>query len=78
MLYVILALVAALVVEALAFGGIIRSLVRQQARERDLLVNQMCSLAGKPWQDPPSHVVHERPEPELALVDPSQWSEDDL
>lgn len=54
MLYVALALVAAVVVETLAFAALIRAQIRQAARERDLLVNQVCSLAGKPWQPPPS------------------------
>ena len=77
MLYVALALVVALIVVTLAFSAVIRSLVRQQARERDLLVNQMCNLAGKPWQPAPLP-VHEAPEPDLSFVSPEQWMEDEL
>lgn len=78
MLYLSLTLAVVPAVVAVAFAQVIRSLVRQQARERDLLVNQMCSLAGRPWQPAPSHVVHDRPEPDLSFVSPEQWPEDDL
>lgn len=54
MLYVALALVGCLAVVSISFASITRWLVRQQARERELLTNQLCNLAGRPWQDPPS------------------------
>jgi hypothetical protein len=31
-----------------------RGLVRQQARERELLLNQIMHLAGRTWQSPPA------------------------
>jgi len=71
---------AALAVLALAIylcAAMVRGLVRQQARERELLLNQIMHLAGRTWQPPPS------PEPADAfeeddtviLVDPAQLPE---
>ena len=54
MLYVALAAVAATCLVTLAFSALLRSQLRQAARREDLLVNQVCSLAGRPWQSPPS------------------------
>lgn len=54
MLYVALAAVAANAFIVFILGAALRAQIRQAARERDLLVNQVCSLAGKPWQTPPS------------------------
>jgi len=50
------ALVEALAIVALAvvFAGLVRSLLRQQARERDLLLNQIMHLAGRTWEPPPA------------------------
>ena len=50
------ALVEALAIVALAvvFAGLVRSLLRQQARERDLLLNQIMHLAGRTWAPPPA------------------------
>jgi len=62
MLYVALASIAALVVVTISFAGVIRWGIRQQARERELLVNQLCALSGRPWQEPPAW--HPTPEPE--------------
>jgi hypothetical protein len=48
--------VAALFVLALAISvvsSLFRGLVRQQARERELLLNQIMHLAGRTWQPPP-------------------------
>jgi hypothetical protein len=53
-IYVVLAAFAAVVVEALACARIIASQARSHARREDLLVNQLCSLAGKPWEPPPA------------------------
>jgi hypothetical protein len=53
-LYVCLALAAALVVVVVAFVGLIRSMSRAAARREDLLVNQLCNLAGAPWQKAPA------------------------
>ena len=68
--------VAALLVLALAIysaGSLFRGLVRQQARERELLLNQIMHLAGRTWQPPP---VPDEPYPldevETVILDPSQ------
>lgn len=53
MLYVALALAVAIAVVAITFASVIRWLIRQHARERDLLINQLLNLAGRPWRDPP-------------------------
>lgn len=54
MTYVALAEAFAIVVVAVVFGNALRITQRQAARDRDLLVNQLCALAGRPWQEPPS------------------------
>jgi len=54
MLYVALAEAALLLAVIVMFAGLIRSLTRAHARREDLLLNQMCNLAGKPWQQAPS------------------------
>jgi hypothetical protein len=54
MLYVALAEAALLLAVIVMFAGLIRSLTRAHARREDLLLNQMCNLAGKPWQQPPA------------------------
>lgn len=51
---VALALAAVTLVCVLGFAGVLRSLVRQHARERDLLINQIMHLSGKTWSPPPS------------------------
>ena len=43
-----------LAVSTVVFASIVRSLVRQAARERDLLLNQLMHLAGRTWQEPPA------------------------
>jgi hypothetical protein len=60
MIYVALALVAANAGLVAAFANLLRSQQRSQARERDLLLNQVMHLSGKPWQPAPAD---ERPEP---------------
>lgn len=65
MIYVALAEAAVLAVACLSFTGIIRWQIRQAARERELLVNQVCALAGRPWQEPPAMVYEPEREPEL-------------
>ncbi len=67
MMYVALLEGVAIIATALSFAGVVRWLVRQQARERDLLVNQLCALAGRPWREPPAWHPEEREEP-LSLV----------
>lgn len=67
MLYVALAEAAVLAVVCVTFAGLLRAQIRQAARREDLLVNQLCNLAGRPWQDPP-HVPAPALEEELALI----------
>ena len=79
MIYVALAALAATVFNALAFARVISSQARAHARREDLLVNQLCALAGKPWEPPPAREAKaEKPsplvrnldqQPELSLVE---------
>ena len=55
MVYVAGSLVVALCVVTIAFTGILRWTIRQHARERERLVDQLCHLSGRTWNDPPSH-----------------------
>lgn len=62
--------VAAVLAETLtvfAFLRVQRSTSREAARERDRLVNQLCNLAGRPWEPAPAD-DYEVPQPEPALV----------
>jgi hypothetical protein len=66
---------AALLVLALAVysaGMVVRSLVRQQARERELLLNQIMHLSGRTWQQPPAPEAQAVDEDTVVMVDPSQ------
>jgi len=54
MLYVALAEAVVLGIAFISFASILRWGIRQQARERELLVNQVCALSGRPWQEPPA------------------------
>lgn len=54
MTVVAVALVALLAVTVLLSARERRSLVRQQARERELLLNQIMHLAGRTWTPPPA------------------------
>ena len=69
MLYLALAEAALLLVVVTVFAGIVRSLIRQHARREDLLLNQMCNLAGKPWQSAPAN-EREQQEP----AEPRYWT----
>jgi hypothetical protein len=53
MTLVALALAAALILSVLGLAGVLRSLIRSHARERDLLINQILHLSGRTWQAPP-------------------------
>jgi hypothetical protein len=59
MTIVAIVLALALVGTVVAFSSLLRSFLRQHARERDLLLNQMLNLAGRPWQPPPAEVIPE-------------------
>ena len=54
MIYVALAEAVVLAIAFISFASIVRWGIRQQARERELLVNQVCALSGRPWQEPPA------------------------
>jgi hypothetical protein len=54
MIYVCLALVAALVVVCVSFTQLLRSQEHAHARREDALVNQLLHLAGRSWQPAPA------------------------
>jgi type II secretory pathway pseudopilin PulG len=73
MTIVAIVLAVALVLVVVVFAGVVRSMLRQSARERDLLLNQMMNLAGRPWQPPPSEPeVEVEPGPERYVLTPEQ------
>jgi hypothetical protein len=76
MLYIALAEAALLLVVIATFASLIRSLTRAHARREDLLLNQMCNLAGKPWQPAPSteHLDEWRERLELAREERQAWT----
>lgn len=43
---------------------------REHGRREDLLVNQVCALAGRPWQSPPSD---EYTPPPITVKDDDGW-----
>lgn len=46
---------------------------REHSRERDLMLNKLLNLAGKPWQTPPSEqVMPDDSQPLVYLVSPDQ------
>ena len=73
-LYVALAAVLASAVTAIVFGNLLRIVIRQHARERERLVNQVCHLSGRPGQEAP---VNEREwpteSPRLLVAAPEQY-----
>lgn len=73
MLYVALAEAAVIAVVVFTFASLLRSQIRQAARREDLLVNQLCHLAGRQWSPAPvdDYQVPE-PEPESELTIPEQ------
>jgi hypothetical protein len=56
-IYVALLEGIAIVAIALSLSALVRSTQRQAARERDLLLNQMLNLVGRPWQTAPAETV---------------------
>jgi hypothetical protein len=73
----------ALIAVCLAFARVIQQMIREHARERSLLTNQLLHLAGRTWQAPPQSPA--RPVTfddeqtliaELDLVDPAQLPSD--
>jgi len=53
MTYLALGIALAANLATIMLVGLIARLQRQNDRARDLLLNQMLNLAGKPWQPPP-------------------------
>jgi hypothetical protein len=61
--------IAAVLAEALVavtFARWARSMQRQYARERELLVNQLCNVVGRPWAPAPADEWE--PEAELSTL----------
>ena len=54
MTYVALTEAVALVALAMVFAGLVRSMIRQQARERELILDKLMHLAGRTWTPPPA------------------------
>jgi hypothetical protein len=75
-IYVALAELGVIVLVIALLGGTIRSLTRQQARERDLLLNQLYNAVGRPWQPAPASEVPEDEPAGLYLVAPEQAPDD--
>ena len=70
MIWVALVEAVAIVALAAVFAGLVRSLLRQQARERDLLLNQVMHLAGRTWAAPPSEPIVSEPVEAFEEYDP--------
>lgn len=70
MLWVALALVAGWAVTVAAGARMFDRARREHARREDLLVNQVCALAGRPWQSPPAD---EYVPPVLPAKDDDGW-----
>ena len=54
MIYVALTEAVALVALTMVFAGLVRSMIRQQARERELILDKLMHLAGRTWTPPPA------------------------
>ena len=54
MLYVALVEAAALVVLVYAFSGVLRSVLRSNARREDALIDRMLHVSGNPWNLAPA------------------------
>lgn len=79
MLYLVFALVAANAATVFVFANLLRVERRQSARERDLLVNQLCNVVGRPWQPAPAAEQAEtEPERRATVASPEQYPEADL
>lgn len=68
MLYVALAALGVAALAVVVFGNLLRIERRQSARREDLLINQVCNLAGRPWQQAPASIPFVMEElPELVM-----------
>lgn len=54
MIWVALLAIVALIASSVAWAGVVRWLIRQSARERELLLNQIMHLSGRTWTPPPA------------------------
>lgn len=80
MIYVAIAALVVAAGQPVVFTQLLRGVMRQQARERGLLINQVCALSGRPWEPPPAdryEVPVLEPEPTL-FASPEQMTADDL
>lgn len=75
MIYVAIAACASTAVVSVVLGGLLRSIIRQGARERERLVNQVCHLSGRTWTPPPSWEPPPDDEPaeKLLYLAPEQY-----
>ena len=64
---------AALLCGAVCFAGVIRSVLRTGARERDLLINQVLHLSGRTWQEPPREMTPLFDDEVAVLLNPDQY-----
>lgn len=77
MIYVALAEAIGVIAIASTFAQVVRWLIREHARERNLMLNQLLHLAGRTWEAPPSA----EPEPtedefaDFGALDPSALTE---
>lgn len=76
----IAAVCSALIVVVFFLGAsnLIRSLIRQHARERELLLNQIMHLSGKTWTPPPAHEPAPAPTPRSTIRSPEQYPDEAL
>lgn len=80
MIYVACLALVGLVVVSLVFAQVIRQLIREHARERQLMLNQLMHLAGRTWEPAPADFGTPAPVPEpeydfadeVELIDPAQ------
>jgi len=73
-LAVALAALAVLAFTVYMAAMLFRGLVRQQARDRELLLNQIMHLAGRTWTPPPAAVELDAlgEDTVISYIDPSQ------
>lgn len=63
MIYVALLEAVAVVVVALTFAKVAHWQMREHARERTLMLNQLLHLAGRTWEPPPAADAQPTDEP---------------
>jgi hypothetical protein len=64
----------ALGVVTAAFVGVLKSLVRSHARERDLLINQLLHSVGRDWQPAPAEEHRRASRAEARGFTPPSWT----